>query len=155
MHAQKAKFSRDVLGLTMTQQSWLFLFAFSPPVFWFSFAGHLVGALHSVGRVFGKALRILGLDVRNGMWAVEQDFHRDFRVNVKWFFAFFSGLLDWADQLFKVIDLLATDKSRCFAAQPRPIIVNYCFIDCLVLVRNFFTFALKVQGTQIMNSIFL
>ena len=50
--------------------------------------------LHSVGRVFGKALRILGLDVRNGMWAVEQDFHRDFRVNVKWFFAFFSGLLD-------------------------------------------------------------
>ena len=27
-------------------------------------------------------------------WVVEQDFHGNFRVNVTWFFAFFSGVLD-------------------------------------------------------------
>ena len=26
---------------------------------------------------------------------MEQDFHGNFRVNVTWFFAFFSGVLDW------------------------------------------------------------
>ena len=26
---------------------------------------------------------------------VEQDFHGNFQVNVTWFFAFFSGVLDW------------------------------------------------------------
>ena len=61
-HAQKAKF------------------AFSPPLFFhfsclifFSLAGHLVGFI-LVGRVFGKAFRILGLGERKGRWAIEQDF---------------------------------------------------------------------------------
>ena len=26
---------------------------------------------------------------------MEQDFHGNFQVNVTWFFAFFSGVLDW------------------------------------------------------------
>ena len=29
-----------------------------------------------------------------GRWIVKQDFHGNFRVNVTWFFAFFSGVLD-------------------------------------------------------------
>ena len=48
-----------------------------------------------VGRVFRKAFRILGLGERKGRWAMQQDFHRDFQVNVTWFFASFSGVLDW------------------------------------------------------------
>ena len=43
-------------------------------------ARHLVAI--SVGNVFGKAFRFLGLDARKGKWMVEQDFHGDFRVNV-------------------------------------------------------------------------
>ena len=43
-----------------------------------------------MGRVFRKAFRILGLGERKGRWAMEQDFHGDFQVNVTWFFAFFS-----------------------------------------------------------------
>ena len=34
-----------------------------------------------------KAFRILGLGERKGRWAMEQDFHGDFQVNVTWFFA--------------------------------------------------------------------
>ena len=55
----------------VTQQSCLLLFTFSPPVFYaflasiFSLAVHLVGFI-LVGNVFGKALRILGLDERKG-----------------------------------------------------------------------------------------
>ena len=97
-HAQKAKFG---LGLKVTQQSWLLLFAFSPPLFFrfsclifFSLARHLVGFV-LVGRVFRKAFRILGLGERKGRWGMEQDFHGDFQVNVTWFFASFSGVLDW------------------------------------------------------------
>ena len=60
----------------------------------FSLAGHLVGFI-LVGRVFRKAFRILGLGERKVGWAIEQDFHRDFQVNVTWFFASFSGVLDW------------------------------------------------------------
>ena len=89
------------MGLKVTQQSWLLLFAFSPPLFFhfsclifFSLAGHLVGFI-LVGRVFRKAFRILGLGERKGRWAMEQDFHGDFQVNVTWFFASFSGVLDW------------------------------------------------------------
>ena len=85
----------------MTQQSWLLLFAFSPPFFFrfsclifFSLAGHLVGFI-LVGRVFRKAFRILGLGERKGRWVMEQDFHGDFQVLVTWFFASFSGVLDW------------------------------------------------------------
>ena len=76
-HAQKAKF-------------------LSSPLFshFFSLAGHLVGFI-LVGIVFRKAFRILGLGERKGRWAMEQDFHGDFQVNVTWFFASFSGVLDW------------------------------------------------------------
>ena len=91
----------EFLGLKVTQQSWLLLFAFSPPFFFrfsclifFSLAGHLVGFI-LVGRVFRKAFRILGLGERRGRWLMEQDFHGDFQVNVTWFFASFSGVLDW------------------------------------------------------------
>ena len=65
-------------------------FLSSPP---FSLAGHLVGFI-LVGRVF-RTFRILGLGERKGRWAMEQDFHGDFQVNVIWFFAFFSGVLYW------------------------------------------------------------
>ena len=47
-----------------------------------------------MGNVFTKALRILRLDERKGRRVVEQDFHGNFRVNVTWFFAFFSSVLD-------------------------------------------------------------
>ena len=48
-----------------------------------------------MGIVFRKAFRILGLGERKGRWATEQDFHGDnFQVNVTWFFASFSGVLD-------------------------------------------------------------
>ena len=78
-------------GLKVTQQSWLLLFVFSPPLLLcFSCLGFIL-----VGKVFGKAFRILGLDERKGRWAVEQDFHGNFQVNVTWFFAFFSGVIDW------------------------------------------------------------
>ena len=91
----------EFLGLKVTQQSWLLLFAFSPPFFFrfsclifFSLAGHLVGFI-LVGRVFGKAFRNLGLGERKGRWAMEQDFHGDFQVNFTWFFASFSCVRDW------------------------------------------------------------
>ena len=57
--------------------------------FFFSLAGHLVG-FNLVGRVFRKAFRILGLGERKGRWVMEQDF----QVNVAWFSASFSGVLD-------------------------------------------------------------
>ena len=41
-----------------------------------------------MGKVFKKAFRILGLGERKGRWAVEQDFHGNFQVNVTWLFAF-------------------------------------------------------------------
>ena len=47
-----------------------------------------------MGKVFKKAFRILGLGERKGRWAVKQDFHGNFQVNVTWLFAFFSGILD-------------------------------------------------------------
>ena len=68
------------------------IFSLSLPHF-FPFVGHLVGFI-LVGNVFRKAFRILGIDERKGRWVVEQDFHGNFRVNVTWFFAFFSGVLD-------------------------------------------------------------
>ena len=65
----------------------VFTFTFSPPLFFrfsclifCSLAGHLVGFI-LVG-VFKKAFRILGLGERKGRWAMEQDFHEDFQVNV-------------------------------------------------------------------------
>ena len=75
---------------------WIFsgiaLYAFLAS-FFLSLAGHLVGFI-LVGNVFGKAFRILGLDERKDRQVVEQDFPGNFQVNVTWFFAFFSGVLD-------------------------------------------------------------
>ena len=87
-------FKSDTAVLTFT-----FCFLSSPlfslflPHF-FSLAEHFVGFV-LVGRVFRKAFRILGLGERKGRWAMEQDFQEDFQVNVTWFFASFSGVLDW------------------------------------------------------------
>ena len=47
-----------------------------------------------MGRVFRRALRILGLGERKGRWAMEQDFRGDFQVIVTGFFASFSSILD-------------------------------------------------------------
>lgn len=59
-----------------------FLFPFSHPLFFcFSCAGHLV-SLTLVGNVSGQTFWIVGLDERNGMWAVEQDFLGNFWVNI-------------------------------------------------------------------------
>ena len=45
-------------------------------------------------KFLGK-LRILGLDERKGgCVVVEQNFHGNFQVNVTWFLAFFSTVLD-------------------------------------------------------------
>ena len=52
-----------------------------------SLVGHLVGFV-LVGRVFRKAFRILGLGERKGRWAMQQDFHGDFQVNVMVFCLF-------------------------------------------------------------------
>ena len=68
------------------------LFSLFLPHF-FSLAGHLVGFI-LVGIVYRKAFRIVGLGERKGRWAMEQDFHGDFQVNVTWFFASFSGVPD-------------------------------------------------------------
>ena len=70
-----------------------FTFRFSCLIF-FSLAGHLVGFI-LVGIVFRNSFRILGLGERKGRWVMEQDFHADFQVKVTWFFASFSGVLDW------------------------------------------------------------
>ena len=64
----------------------------SPPVAYIMNAA-LVGFI-LMGRVFRKAFRMLGLGERKGRWAMEQDFHGDLQVNLAWFFAFFSGVLD-------------------------------------------------------------
>ena len=39
-----------------------------------------------MGRVLRKAFRILGSGERKDGWAMEQDFHGDFQVNLTWFF---------------------------------------------------------------------
>ena len=84
----------EFLGLKVTQQFSLLLFAFSPLLLFrffclifFSFAGHLVGFI-LVGKVFRKAFRILGLDERKGRWVVEKDCHANFWVNVFVFLPF-------------------------------------------------------------------
>ena len=80
-------------------QTFDFCFLSSPlfPLFlphFFSLAGHLVGFV-LVRRVFRKAFRVLGLGERKGRWAMEEDFHGDFQVNVTWCFASFSGVVEW------------------------------------------------------------
>ena len=42
-----------------------------------------------------KVENLLGSDGRKCRRAMEQDFHRNFRVNSTWFSAFFSSVLDW------------------------------------------------------------
>ena len=69
-----------------------FYFSLFLPHF-FSLAGNLVGFI-LVGGVFRKAFRILGLGERKGRLAMEQDFHGDLQINLTWFFAFISGVLD-------------------------------------------------------------
>ena len=39
---------------------------------------------------------------------VEQDFHGNFQVNVTWFFAFFSGVLDWIVPILVWFETLCT-----------------------------------------------
>ena len=43
-----------------------------------------------MGKFFGKAFRIVGLDEREGRlrWVVKKDFHGNFWVNVTWFLPF-------------------------------------------------------------------
>ena len=60
----------------------------------FLLLGIILVGFSLAGEVFRKAFRILGLDERNGRWVVEEDFHRNFLVNITWFFSFFSGVLD-------------------------------------------------------------
>ena len=47
-----------------------------------------------MGTVFRKAFRTLGVGEKKGRWAMEQDFHGDLQVNLAWFFAFSSSVLD-------------------------------------------------------------
>ena len=68
-----------------------FLPSFLASFFFFCWA---FSRLHFGGKVFREGFRILGLDERKGRWAVEQDFHGNFQVNVTQFFAFFSGVRD-------------------------------------------------------------
>ena len=68
-------------------------FAFLASFFFLLLGINLVGFI-LMGRVFRKAFRILGLGERKGRWVMEQDFHGDLQVNLAWFFAFFSSVLD-------------------------------------------------------------
>ena len=68
---------------------------FVPHFFFFCLISYWAfSRFHFSGKLFGKTFRILQLGERKGRWVVEQDFHGNFRVNVTWFFAFFSGVLD-------------------------------------------------------------
>ena len=88
-----------VLGFKSDTAVLTFPFCFlSSPLFslflphFFSFAGQLVIS-YFVGKDFRQTFRILELHDRKGRWAVEQDVHGNFQVNVTWFFAFFLGAL--------------------------------------------------------------
>ena len=58
--------------------------------FFVSFSGYWLGFI-----LVRKVENLLGSDGRKYRRVMEQDFHWNFRVNSKWFFAFFSGVLDW------------------------------------------------------------
>ena len=85
------KSDKAVLTFSFHFLSFPLLSLFLP--FFYSLAGHLEGFI-LVGKVFGKAFTILGLDERKGRRVVKQGFHRNFGVNVTWFSALFPGLLD-------------------------------------------------------------
>ena len=57
-------------------------------LFFFSFAGHLLGFI-SVGKVLGKAFCIIGVDGRMCWWVVTQDFQGSFLANFTEFFVFY------------------------------------------------------------------
>ena len=94
LRIQMQNISLRSLGMRRKQNFFLFSPRFSLFLFiFFSLAGHLVGFV-LMGRVVRKAFRILGLGERKGRWVMEQDFHGDLLVNLAWFFAIFSDILD-------------------------------------------------------------
>ena len=58
--------------------------------FFVSFSGYWLGFI-----LVRKVENLLGSEGRKYRRLIEQDFHWNFRVNCKWFFAFFSSVLDW------------------------------------------------------------
>ena len=85
----------------------------------------LLVVFNSVGKIFGKAFRILKLDERRGRWVVQQDSHGNFWPNVILFFAFFSGLIDWIVLIILV----------WFERSPHPAWVTCNWQTCLWLLR--------------------
>ena len=63
-----------------------------------------------MARVFRKAFRILGLGESKGRWVMEQDFHGDLQVNLAWFFAVFSGILELCPFWYGLKDLFTLHK---------------------------------------------
>ena len=101
----------EILGFKSDTAVLTFTFCFlSSPLFslflpHFSFFCWGFRRLYFGGKIFwGK---LLGLEPRKGRSVVEQDFHEHFRVNVTWFFTFFSVVLDWI--------VLILERSRHFA----------------------------------------
>ena len=78
-------YSESKISLSLLSFFSLFLSHF------FSFAGHLVGFIFLVGKVFRKVFRVLRLYERNEGGG---DFHGNFHVNVTRCFDFFPGVLD-------------------------------------------------------------
>ena len=77
--------------LKVTEQSWLFLFAFSPPLS-FSFSCLLFTHFILVGAVFAKAFRMLGLDERKVRWVVDDKIFMGIcRSTLHGFFPLFVG----------------------------------------------------------------
>ena len=87
-------FKSDIAVLTFTFRFLSSAFLCFSCLIFLSLAGHY-SRLHFGGKNFRKAFRILGLDERKDRRVVKQDFHGNLQVNVAWFFAFFSGVLDW------------------------------------------------------------
>ena len=78
----------------MTQQSRLFLFASSPPLFFRFFLVLLLGIYSAkVGNDFGKAFRKEEIDGRKCGRGIKGDFRQNFRVNFVLFFVFFAVFL--------------------------------------------------------------
>ena len=72
----------------------------------------------SVGKVSGKALTVIGFDVRKCMWVVEQDFDGFFGSTTRFvlslvLFCLFSNLVDW------IVLILAWNERYLFPVQVR------------------------------------
>ena len=77
----------------------------------FVFFGRAFSRLLLVGKVFGKAFRILGLDERKGRWIVEQNFHGKFQVNVTGFLPFSPvSLTEWCSFWYGLKKLVTLHK---------------------------------------------